>query len=339
MPKFRKDLADLRLRVAEAQMEAMGVKVDAYRKQVGQLAQQFDALADRTAAEMAKDIKSRSLRHDTALKAMTAFYKAEKDFAASLTTMGSLWPFFCRWVADDESPVPPKAGLTKFEKSADPPPGAVVVAEKVSDSEGRLKVDVKGVAPETTASASASATFKYVFTPNKSTSYMIRPNVLLNGWYLMWSWGTCAGGVTSDGRAKVTLRVRVDQFSETKAEDEIVVLDVTSGEGGVEFPVAGADILAVSAALEAGHDAVVVVECEVTAEVTGYGRAIVDLASTSGSYIKAPTVEATYMTCKLPLKPPPVIGPWPWPPIGPWPPKDIVERPEIDVIKPTRPGR
>ncbi|MHA2213101.1 MAG: hypothetical protein ACW992_08075, partial [Candidatus Thorarchaeota archaeon] len=109
------------------------------------------------------------------------------------------------------------------------------------------------------------------------------------------------GGDPLNGMVQVLLRVQVDQVSRTKAFREHTVLLNTSSdpndEGVIDYISKQDGGAYVTAYLEADHEVVISVECEVSVEVKGCGRAFVDMAAGRNLYFRVPRVGVGQQIC------------------------------------------
>jgi len=159
--------------------------------------------------------------------------------------------------------------------------------DAVSPNKARPMVDVSGQGAGTTASADARVWYTFSFIPPSDGKYCINPTVMMSGYWLLWTWGDCAGTTTGSGELKVMLRVRVDQLSSTVKTMEKEILSRKSPSGlmsGWNYDSVTDGGSSVVAYLEGGHEAVVVVEAELSASIANYGRAVVDMSTNSNYY-------------------------------------------------------
>ncbi|MHA1960764.1 MAG: hypothetical protein ACW99U_11060 [Candidatus Thorarchaeota archaeon] len=157
--------------------------------------------------------------------------------------------------------------------------------------------------------ATISRQFYFTFDPKEINpnavdgTWCIDPEVYMSGWWLMWL-NDCEcgpGGDPLNGMVQVLLRVQVDQVSRTKAFREHTVLLNTSSdpndEGVIDYISKQDGGAYVTAYLEADHEVVISVECEVSVEVKGCGRAFVDMAAGRNLYFRVPRVGVGQQIC------------------------------------------
>ena len=192
----------------------------------------------------------------------------------------------------------------------DPPTGGGAsgsVTYNAATTIAHPKAEAKGMGTGTINSAKVNVSFRFSFMPTTDRVYCIRPIVQMNGHWLVWTWGSCAGTAQDlgSGTARVTLRVRVDQVSLTVAQIEHKVfeqsasagLDIQSGFGYNSVVDGGACL---EAYLQGGHEAVIWVECESYAEIANHGRAWVDMQTSPFFHFSVPEVWWGVRFC------------WPW---------------------------
>lgn len=191
----------------------------------------------------------------------------------------------------------------------DPPSGGTGMATVTYDTslnKAQPYADSRGGGTGTINTAQLRTWYKFAFTPATDDSYCIRPMVFMNGWWLLWTWGTCDGtpeGLGS-GTVRVKLKVRVDQLSTTVKEIKHIVLDESSppsDEGAVDYASDRDGGARMIVNLQGGHEAVIFVECEVYTQISNHGRAIIDMQSGSGFYFLVPLVAIGKRHCH-----------WPW---------------------------
>jgi hypothetical protein len=128
-----------------------------------------------------------------------------------------------------------------------------------------------------------SVKYTYTFEPTKTGTYCISPHVFLNGHYLAWSWGSCNVPVNNSvSKAKVYVKVQVDQYSTPVKIHEHKVLDITeqsgtSSQSGFSYNSITDGGVSTKAYLQGGDDAIVFVEIIGYASVLKHGKAIVDM--------------------------------------------------------------
>lgn len=169
------------------------------------------------------------------------------------------------------------------------------------------KAEAKGMGTGTINSAKVKVKFRFTFMPFLDRVYCIRPIVQMNGHWLVWTWGTCAGTAQDlgSGTARVTLRVWVEQGSLPVKQIEYKVFEQSASAGldlqsgfGYDSVVDGGACL--EAYLQGGHEAVVWVECESYAEIANHGRAWVDMQTSPFFHFTVPEVWWGVRYC------------WPW---------------------------
>ena len=158
----------------------------------------------------------------------------------------------------------------------------VECTEGETSEASQLKVDAKGPGAGE-SKGKVSVKYTYTFEPPKTGTYCISPHVFLNGHYLAWSWGSCNVPVNNSvSKAKVYVKVQVDQYSMPVKTHKHKVLDITeqSGTGsqsGFSYNSLTDGGVSTKAYLQGGDDAVVFVEIIGYASVLKHGRAIVDM--------------------------------------------------------------
>lgn len=168
----------------------------------------------------------------------------------------------------------------------------------------KLNLDVKGGGVGTTRKATIRADFKYAFTPTDTALYVINPTVLINGWYLLFTWATGCNTVTpGSGQLQIKLRIRVDQLSSNIYNDETDLVDISVNndqkEGAINYVSDRDGDNNWTAYLQANHEAVIVIECEIHGEITNSYRAIIDMQSTDNLYFKIPFVQIYRRRCMI----------------------------------------
>ena len=175
----------------------------------------------------------------------------------------------------------------------------------LDDSTAQIFLDLHGNGPGTADVATIRAGFKFAFNPPINGRYLFHPRAFMNGWYLLWTWLTaCEGGVAGKGNISVKLKIMVDQLSSTLKSTEHTVLErkypsnsITKPEGAVDYVSDRDGGATISARLESGHEAVIMVECEVSGIMENAGRVIMDMFRSSDFYFKVPEVTVSRMWC------------------------------------------
>jgi hypothetical protein len=166
-------------------------------------------------------------------------------------------------------------------------------------------VDVEGPRNEELSKGVIKRSFGFRFNPgDKGGKYCIKPEIYLNGWWLLWPWNTggCGNTVTiSSGNVFVTLRVIVEQESLNKGYLQYSPLtkQLTGNiheQGSIYYSsleTGTTDLI--TDELLPNIDTMVIIECEISADIFNYGWAIVDLGTTPEMYFEVPKV---------------IVGPW-----------------------------
>ncbi len=321
----RNDLYKLRRDSRERYLRLFGVDVGKLRDMERAIDNDFSGLAAKLQEVRREDGKARAERQTRLLKAGQAALSsdAERALHADLSSsnailshlsldridpaiVSALWFCHCHYTTwlfnnvgnGDDIIIDPPIGGT----------GVASVNYEAALNEAQPYADVHGGGTGTLNTATAKTFYKFAFTPANDGTYCIRPFVSMSGWWLLWTWGGC-GGTSEDlgeGTVRVTLRVRVDQLSETVQEREHTVLEEhrsgnLDGEGAVDYVSTSDNGADVSVYLEGGHEAVIFVECELFAQMSNHGRAIIDMQSGSGFYFRVQPVLIGKRHCH-----------WPW---------------------------
>jgi len=321
--KIRQNLYDLRRQSRDRYLELTGVNVKKLRELERDIDSEFGELVASIQDIRKQQGKERVEKHIKILEKSKASLsnEAEKALHANLSTQASIlehlgiakvdptelvpvWWCHCHytnWLINnlgynDEITIDPPSGGT----------GKATVNYDTSANRAQPYVDVQGGGTGTVNTAELRTSFKFAFMPATDSGYCIRPMVLMNGYWLLWTWGVCAGTpeAVGSGTARVKLRVRVDQLSEPVKEIEHTVIDENgppSDEGAVDYVSERDGGASMVVYLKGGHEAVIFVECEIYAQVINHGRAIVDMQSSSGFYFWVPLVLVGKRHCH-----------WPW---------------------------
>lgn len=299
--EISKKLYELRLQGRERYLDLMGVDV----KKVRALEKEIDAKYDRLAVSMQNMLKDagkeRAEQHQASLKRVQGLIR--KDIERMVERPQSLideamrpkrfaaicfyYPFPAPTVGSGDS-------VTLNPPTGVGPSGSVTY--NAAANTAHPSVDSGwGQGTGTINSAQVKTWFKFAFNPTADGNYCIRPLVYMNGHWFVWTWGTC-GGTPEDrgsGTAMVTLRVRVDQLSVPVKQIEHTVFDQNASAGvdiesgfGYDSEVDGG--VSMSVYLQAGHEAVVWVECESYATIANHGRAWVDMQTSPFFHFKVP---------------------------------------------------
>jgi len=133
---------------------------------------------------------------------------------------------------------------------------------------------------------------------NPASSYLIKPTVLLNGYWVKENWGTCSGVPAGGGNLKMTLRIGLSQLGMEFASTEITVLDVQNGPHGAigqMFNVPGYSSLTpfyLSQGIKpADGDVAVRISLIITANISGYGYYLIDMKSSPFVNFQVESVE------------------------------------------------
>jgi hypothetical protein len=189
---------------------------------------------------------------------------------------------------------------TSHEGCSSSTSGTGTVTWTANNSIAHPKVDVSGQIGATNT-ATAIVQCKFAFTPKIDGTFCISPVTQMNGHWLIWTWGSCAGEGAGSGSVKVTNRVRVEVLSSPIKTVEKVVLNKSTsngdnGESGFYYDSGNR----LDVYLEGGHEATIIVECEAEAKMTDAGRAWVDMQTSPGFYFKAPWAMHGRTICKYP---------------------------------------
>ncbi|MBY9004968.1 MAG: hypothetical protein KGD73_13410 [Candidatus Lokiarchaeota archaeon] len=140
--------------------------------------------------------------------------------------------------------------------------------------------------------------FVFQFKPGETRTYCIKPEIYLNGWWLIWPFnsGTCPPSDVINGRGTVWIKLRVQaRQGEDLHEVEYVVvmeenIEAPGDREGPVYYITSANTK-LQADLRANEHVAVIVSCEVYVETSNVCRAIVDLGSSPGFYFKVPKVD------------------------------------------------
>lgn len=317
------NLYDLRRQSRERYLKLMGVDVKTLRELERDIDREFGELVASLHEQRRQEGKERAERHTKiiGMSQESLSNDVEKAIHANLSTPASIFdhlvtatladppalsldprmPFMsplwchCHYPKqlsnnrghDDRITILPPSGGT----------GTATVTYDTSLNQAQPYADVRGGGTGYNNTASLRTWYKFDFEPETTSSYCIRPMVSMNGWWLLWTWGTC-GGTSEDlgnGTVWVKLRVKVDQLSVTVKEIEHTVLDQSlsggaDSEGAVDYASERDGGSSMIVRLQGGDQAVIFVECEVYTQISSHGRAIVDMQSGSGFYFKVPQV-------------------------------------------------
>lgn len=140
--------------------------------------------------------------------------------------------------------------------------------------------------------------FEFHFEPGETRKYCFRPEIYLNGWWLIWPFnsGTCPPTDVINGKGTIWIKLRVEarQGDDIHEVEHVVVMEENieapgDREGPVYYVTSAKTNLQVD--LRANEHVAVIVYCEVYVETSNRCRAIVDLGSSPGFYFKVPKVD------------------------------------------------
>jgi hypothetical protein len=323
--EIRQRLYDLRRESQARYLRLLGVDVDKFQALDRAIDGEFRELADGLQKQSWEEGKARAEQQAKIVEAGRAALNqdAEQAMHADLSTQAAILDHLSPQLMDVTQLMPIWWCHCHYATSLssnlgygdeiiiDPPGGAgqAAVTYDPSLNQARPRADVSGGGAGTINTAHINPTwFRFAFTPSTSGTYCIRPVVSMNGWWLLWTWGTCNPQQASgSGMLYVKLRVRVSQLATTVKQIEHTVLDKSappSGEGAIDYVSERDGGAKMSVYLQGGHEAVIFVECEVFTQVTSYGRALVDMQGSSGFYFWVHEVRVGRRHCHWPWIPP-----------------------------------
>lgn len=310
----RRKLHVLRREGRERYLKLMGIDVGRVRSLEKDIDAGYDEL-DASVQEMTKEAgRETADMHQKSLERSLSMIQrnAEVALAGPVSVVPGLerypGPFkLCPCIYPfTASPAPPPQDSIDLDPSnGDGATGSVTY--NAANNVAHPRADTKGKGTGTINTATVTTKFRFSFMPTTDRTYCIHPIVHMNGHWLVWTWGTCAGTAEDlgSGTVRATLRVRVDQLSLTVKQIEHKVFEQTAANGqdfwsgfGYDSEVDGG--AAMTVALQGGHEAVVWVECESYAQIANHGRARVDMQTSSFYYFKVPEVRWGWRSC------------WPW---------------------------
>jgi hypothetical protein len=131
----------------------------------------------------------------------------------------------------------------------------------------------------------------FAFNPTSVGTYCIEPFIMINGYYLFQTWGSCTGGVTSNATLKITATVIVKQLGITVNQRRVTIYEHTSADGQFS-PLDFTQQLNTPVRLDyIGHTATIEVGIEVESTITGNGQIIVDIQKNPNFYFRVPYVD------------------------------------------------
>lgn len=301
-----KSLHGIKLKSRERYIEARGIDVNKIKRIEEEITSSYNDLADKLKDKLknAGEFEAKQLEVSLERRKRIDQKKLESLMEAKLTqakfvpsSVIPIGPCFCWSYA--HAMLVGNSGDTIIN----PPNGTgqATINWDVSKFMAHPRVDVSGQAGSTN-SATAISQFKFAFTPAKDGNYCIKPIAQMNGHWLIWTWGSCSNENIGSGSVKVISRILVDQLSSNVGKFEKIVLNESRSKGDDEasgFYYDPVDTPSNVIYLEGGHEAVIKVECEVTAKMTDFGRAWVDMQTSPDFYFKVPSVSWGRQYCLI----------------------------------------
>ena len=131
----------------------------------------------------------------------------------------------------------------------------------------------------------------FTFIPTKTGTYCIEPFIMVNGYYLFQTWGSCAGGVVSNATLKIKAIITVKQVGMVVDQWKVPVYEHTSSDGQFS-PIDYSHVIHESVRLDyAGNTATIEVGIEVEVIITGNGQVIVDIQKNPNFYFRVPYID------------------------------------------------
>jgi len=323
--QIRLRLHEMRRTGRERYLEMLGVDVKSLRALERDIASEYEELAAALQDQRRQEGKDRADQQALRLKSIRGAFNADLESAlhTDLSTqkavidhlavadldpaiVGSIWWCHCHYTNiltdnlghDDTIAIDPPTGGS----------GTGSVNYDSAMNQARPYVSVSGQGTGTVNAVQVRTWLVFAFTPGIDGTYCIRPLVFMNGWWLLWTWGAC-GGTSEDlgtGDVKVVLRVRVDQLSsEVKRVEHEVLNQNSSGgadsEGAIYYDSEKDGGASMTVNLQGGHEAVIFVECEIHAQISNHGRAIMDMQNSPGFYFWVPEVRVGKRHCHWPF--------------------------------------
>jgi hypothetical protein len=299
-------LHDLKQAQIERSLELMGVDVAELRALEAEYASQYDELFVQVRESLRDAGQGIPEQHSLSLERSNLLFEAAQQPTLPGLEQVPPWirdgivgvylpcyhPNTAKYVGHSSSVTqyPPSGEGTEGYVVYLPPPGA-------DDAKSHGLTEARGRGTGTESRVQVSSKHRYAFTPPASRTYCILPMVHISGHWLVWAWGTCAKTPNSQGAGKVQvkLRVRVDQLSVPVKQSEHTVLEESQASrptphSGFAYTSDRGGGAALKVFLQGGHEAVVWVECECSAQVTNHGRAWVDLETSPNFYFWVPEV-------------------------------------------------
>jgi hypothetical protein len=307
---IRNKLYEVRRQSRERHLKFMGVDVKKFRELERDINKKYgEVIESLQKIRLEEGGEERAKKHEEILEMRQKTLKTKKtdlQLGVLVLLCG------CDYTNDETANVG-NSKDTEGEITIDPSSGGTGTATVNYDetlNQAQPFADVSGGGTGTINSVQINTWYRFSFFPASDDTYCILPSVIMNGWWLLWTWGGGCGTSVDpgSGRVWVKLKVRVDQLSATVKEIEHTVLDqnVTGGgdgEGAVDYV---SDIdggAGMTVQLQGGHEAVVFVECEVYVQITNFGRAIIDMQRGRGFYFRVPSVawgrHIPCYTCRL----------------------------------------
>lgn len=333
---MKDDLRKLEFRSKNQFLAAAGIDVERYRETEKKVDDEFSQIFSSLHKVAMETGEARVGRHEDARKFLT---KTKSLMALDHELIVSHFADFIIWPACVCFPTEILEEVRDTDEAIlrvpdDPSTGIAEIAMDAPQNMAQSYLSVSGGGTGTTRQVTIKTTLKFAYTPETSGTYCINPEVYMNGWWLLWTWGSCGGGPDDQGTGSlhVKLNICVEQLADERGRKTHTILEKSSvvdgsGEGAVDYasPDDGGSELRVS--LTGGDQAIIFVECEISGEITNAGRAIIDMKEGRGFYFKVPTVTIGKQWCIFPpIEWPPVYEhprfppypPMPWPPF-PWP--------------------
>jgi len=291
--KVTQKLHELRRKGREEHLRLMGVEVKKLRRLERQIDGEFAELAAGVKKKLPKMGADVAEMHDRSRDrtAMIAQKTAEGVLSPDITDVRPR--MFCVCFSHNSAL---QVDGCSHSTTITPSSGGTGTASTTFGSAGcesHPMVEARGQGTGTTNSAENTVWCRYAFMPSVDGLYCIKPQVFLNGHYLVWTWGTCSGTAEDLGTAKARTKitVQVDQLSlPVKTIEHTVVDQTVSGGSDSQSGFAyDSDVdggISTSVLLQGGHEAVVWVKCTSFAEVTNHGRAWVDMQTSPQFYFK-----------------------------------------------------
>jgi hypothetical protein len=204
-------------------------------------------------------------------------------------------------------------GFADFDRSEDwtailPPGGTgnVSVTWDATKLIAQSSVQVSGTAFQTTE-AYAGMRWYFTFDPGKDGTFCIEPIIQLSGHWIIWANGSCPGQKpevkAKQGEVHVIIRTLVWQANQKIFESEEKVLEkvVSNGTSGFYYDTLTEPKqvynLQPGIFLEGDHEATVLVEVEIHAQMENYGLALFDMATSGNYYAQVPILAIARRKC------------------------------------------